>query len=205
MTANKIHDVLRGRSRQKNFGDSSFLQPGDIRFGNNPADQHGHVIHVLGPQQLHQLRAERIVRAGKNREADDVDVFLFRRGGDHLRSLAKARVDHLHAGVTQRASDDLGAAIVAIEARFGDEHANLPFGHGSREYCKFSQGKKRLLGDGNFLVGSKDGAQGITDFAHSRIGFDRIIEMRHEVLRTFGGAHQTIEPPAHLFARTFGA
>ena len=65
------------------------------------------------------------VRAGQNRQADDVGVFLQRRADDLLGRLPQARVDHLHAGVAQRARDHLGAAIVAIEARLRDDDADL--------------------------------------------------------------------------------
>ena len=40
---------------------------------------------------------------------------------DLLRRLAQAGVDHLHAGVAQRAGDDLGAAVVAVEPRLGND------------------------------------------------------------------------------------
>ena len=43
----------------------------------------------------------------------------------------EARVDHLHARVTKRAGDDLGAAVVAVEAGLRDNHAYLPLHMGS--------------------------------------------------------------------------
>ena len=85
-------------------------------------------------QQLHQARAQRVVRAGKNREADDVHVFLHRRRSDHLRRLAQPGVDHFHAGVAQRARDDLCAAVVAVEAGLGNQHAYLFLLHLDTEY-----------------------------------------------------------------------
>ena len=42
-----------------------------------------------------------------------------------LGRLAQAGVDHLHARVAQRARDDLSAAVVAIEARLGDDDSEL--------------------------------------------------------------------------------
>ena len=69
------------------------------------------------------------MRAGKDGEADDVDVFLQRGGGDHFGGLAQAGVDHFHARVAQRARDDFGAAVVAVEAGLGDQHAYLFVGH----------------------------------------------------------------------------
>ncbi|OLB95228.1 MAG: hypothetical protein AUH30_15810 [Candidatus Rokubacteria bacterium 13_1_40CM_68_15] len=63
-------------------------------------------------------------------EPDGVGVFLHR-GGDHLLGcLVEAGVDDLDAGVAQRAGDDLGAAIVAIQPRLRDDDANLALGHG---------------------------------------------------------------------------
>ena len=44
---------------------------------------------------------QRQVRAGKDRQADDVHVFLHRGGCDRLRRQADAVIDHLHAGVAQ--------------------------------------------------------------------------------------------------------
>src|ERR687883_296792 len=43
---------------------------------------------------------------------------------DQLGGLMQAGINHFHAGVAQRRGDDLGAAVVAVEARLGDEHAN---------------------------------------------------------------------------------
>ena len=39
------------------------------------------------------------MRAGKNREPDDVDIFLQGRVHDHLRRLAQAGVDDLHTRI----------------------------------------------------------------------------------------------------------
>ena len=66
----------------------------------------------------------RVVRAGKNRQADDVDVFLHRGGGNHLRGLPQAGINHFHPGIAQRAGNDFGAAVMAIESGLGDQHAN---------------------------------------------------------------------------------
>ena len=79
--------------------------------------------------KVHELRADGVVRAGEDREADDVDVFLDGGGGDHLGRLAQAGVDHFHAGVAQRARDDLGAAVVAVQAGLGNQHSNFFLRH----------------------------------------------------------------------------
>ena len=61
----------------------------------------------------------------------DVGVLLQRRGDDLLGRLAQAGVDHLHAGVAQRARDHLRAAVVAVEARLGDDDSD--FAHQIRQ------------------------------------------------------------------------
>ena len=64
------------------------------------------------------------MRAAQDREADDVDVFLHGGGGDHLGRLVQPGVDDFHAGVAQRGGDDFRAAVVAVEAGFGDKNTN---------------------------------------------------------------------------------
>ena len=64
---------------------------------------------------------------GEDREADGVGVLLDDRLDDLLGRLVQARVDHLHARVAQRPGDDLRAAVVAVEAGLGDDHADLAF------------------------------------------------------------------------------
>ncbi len=76
-------------------------------------------------EQLHQPRRDVIVGAGEDRQADHVGVFLERGRGDHFGRLPEAGIDDLHARVAQRAGDDLGAAIVPVEARFGDDNSEL--------------------------------------------------------------------------------
>ena len=75
-------------------------------------------------QQLAHAREQRHVRAAQDRQADDVDVFLDRGRGDHLRRLVQAGVDDFHARITQRRGDDFRAAVVSVEAGLCNEHAN---------------------------------------------------------------------------------
>src|SRR5262249_18110531 len=73
---NEIDDGLSGSAREKNFSDAGLLERGYIGFGNDTSDQYGDVVHAFFVQELHDLRADGVVRAGQNREANDVDVFL---------------------------------------------------------------------------------------------------------------------------------
>jgi len=126
---NEVDDVLRGGSGEENFSDACFFEVGNIGFGNDAADEDGDVLHAFVVEQGHKLRAEGVVRAGENGEADDVNVLLNGGGGDHFRGLAEAGVDDFHAGVAEGASDDLCTAVVAIKAGFGDENSDFLFWH----------------------------------------------------------------------------
>ena len=59
--------------------DADRLQLRDVDVGNDAADHHQHIVEPLLLQQLHQPRRDVIVRAGQDRQADDVGVFLQRR------------------------------------------------------------------------------------------------------------------------------
>jgi hypothetical protein len=131
----EVDDVLRGSAGEENFGDAGFFQRGDIGFGNDAADEDGDVLHAFVVEQSHELGAERVVRAGKNGEANYVDVFLNGGGGDHFRGLAEAGVDDFHSGVAEGASDDFGAPVVAVEARLGDQNSDFLFWHECRDYA----------------------------------------------------------------------
>ena len=115
---------------RKISADADFLELGNVGFGNNAAEENGDVVHTFFMQQIHQLRADRVVCTGKNREADDVDVLLHGGGGDHLGRLTQSGVDDFHSGVAQCASDYLCAAVVAVETWLGNQYANLFFWHG---------------------------------------------------------------------------
>jgi len=116
----EVDDVLGGGTGEEDFGDAGLLQGGDVGGGDDAADEDGDVGHAFVVEEFHELRADGVVRAGKNGEADDVNVFLDGGGGDHLGRLAQAGVDDLHAGVAEGAGDDFGAAVVSVEAGLGD-------------------------------------------------------------------------------------
>ena len=90
--------------------------------------------------------------AGQDRETHDVDILLDRRSGDLPGRLPEAGVDDLHAGVAERARDDLRAAVVPVEAGLRDENANGPLAHAcdstNEAPCKMSfRGIMPRLGD----------------------------------------------------------
>jgi hypothetical protein len=69
------------------------------------------------------------VGAGEDGQPDDVHVLLLGRVRDHLRGLAQAGVDDLEPLIPQAAGEDLGSAIVAVQARLGNEDADRRVGH----------------------------------------------------------------------------
>src|SRR5467141_1313996 len=97
----EIDDVLGRGAGKEDFSDAGSLKGGNVGLGDDAADEHGDVVHAFFVEELHQLRADGVVRTGEDGEADDVDVFLDSGGGDHLWGLAQAGVDDFHAGVAQ--------------------------------------------------------------------------------------------------------
>src|SRR5712692_9496457 len=134
--ADKFDDFLRGCSGEEHGSDAGLFQSRDVGLGDDAADQHGDLLHPLLAEQLHQLRAEGVVRAGEDREPDDVHIFLRCGRGYHLRGLAQTGVNHFHPGVAQRAGDNLSAAVVAVQPRLGNQHPYLLFRHRTRGYFR---------------------------------------------------------------------
>lgn len=129
MAAHELDNILRGGSGEEDTGDAGFAKGGDVRFGDDAADEDGDVGHALGAEQAHQLGADGVMRSGEDGEADYVYVFLFGCGDDHFGRLAQAGIDDFHAGIAQGASDDFGAAVVAVEARLGNQYADFLLRH----------------------------------------------------------------------------
>ena len=92
--------------------------------GDDPAAGHQDVGAAGVDHELPHAGEERHVGAGEDREADDVHVLLDGGRRDHLGRLMQTGVHHFHAGVAERGGDDLRAAIMAVEAGLGDQHAN---------------------------------------------------------------------------------
>src|SRR5229473_5424474 len=187
----EVDDVLCGSAGKKDFSDAGLFEGGDVGFGDDAADEDGDVGHAFVVEEFHELGADGVVRAGENREADDVDVFLDGGGGDHLRGLAQAGVDDLHAGVTEGAGDNFCAAVVAIQPRLGNQHSDFLFRH--------------RLGDGDFFVDAEDVAEGVADFAERGVGFHGVVEEGHEVVFTLGGGAEGVEAAVDFGLGAIGA
>lgn len=62
----EVHDGLRGSPRKKDLRNAGLLEAGNVGFGDDAAYENGHVGHAFLAEQIHQLRANGVVRAGKN-------------------------------------------------------------------------------------------------------------------------------------------
>ncbi len=76
-------------------------------------------------EQIHDARDDRIVCTRKNRQPDDVNVFLHGGAYDHLRSLTQAGVDDFHASIAQSSRNDLGASVMPVKTRLRDQHTDF--------------------------------------------------------------------------------
>ena len=126
----ELDDIPHRRTRLEDTVHAKGLEARDVGIRDDPANEHEDVIHALFAQERHQTGHDVVVRAGEDREPDHVGILLQRRRRDLLRRLAKARVDHLHAGIAHGARDDLGAAVVAIEARLRDDDSDVRHARG---------------------------------------------------------------------------
>ena len=109
----------------KIFATPDLLELRQVVLGHDAAAEHDDVAGAARLERIDHRREQRHVRARHDRQADRVDRLLHRRRRDHLRRLVEAGVDDLVAGVGERARDDLGATVVAVETGLGDEDAEL--------------------------------------------------------------------------------
>src|SRR5256884_3060097 len=104
-------DFAERRTGAEHDLDAGLLELGNVFLRNDPAARDEDVARLPFLEELHDLREKGHVRPAEARQADRVDVLLDRGLDDVLRTLPQAGVDDLHAGVAQRARDDLGPAV----------------------------------------------------------------------------------------------
>jgi hypothetical protein len=127
--AQELDDLARRRARREDGGHAVRLQLLGVVGRDRPSEHDQHVLGALRSQAVEDLRHERHVGAGEDRDADRVRVLLDRRLDDLLRRLVETGVDDLHPGVPEGSGDDLGAAVVPVQAGLRDHHTDLA-GHG---------------------------------------------------------------------------
>ncbi len=111
--------------RPKSFGVKTAATPSSIsrarRRGDDPADDHGHVVEAVRPHPVEHLGHQLHVRAGQDRQPDAVHVLGHRGGDDLLGRQPDALVDHLEARVAGPHGHLLGTVGVPVQARLADQ------------------------------------------------------------------------------------
>src|ERR1035437_3723435 len=128
--AQEVRDLADGGSGPKDCGNATLLEGGHVVVRNDAAGGHEPVVHAPFPQQGADARHKRHVRARQDGQPDDVDVLLESGRHNHLGRLTQAGVYDFEAFVAKATSQHLGSAIVAVEARLGDEHLERSVSHG---------------------------------------------------------------------------
>ena len=123
-------DHLAGEtSHWEHAVDSQPAEGFNIAVGNGTADQQHHAAvaaifcQPLALQRIDQAGDEPHVRSGQDADANDVHVFLGGGSGNLIGGYAHPQVHDLHASVAEGAGDDLDAAVVAVQTKFGEQNA----------------------------------------------------------------------------------
>src|SRR6266403_661440 len=131
-----VDDLLRGGAGREDPGDAGPGERRHVLVGDDAAAEDQLVAAAPLAQLLDHGGKESQVRAGEDREPDRVHVLLDGRLGHHLGRLVEARVDHLEARVAQRPGDDLGAAVMPVEAGLRHQDAERAvYSHAGSRYC----------------------------------------------------------------------
>ena len=117
----------RGAPGENTFATPACSSAGEVVVGDDPAAEHDHVVEAASPRARPPCAGTasgarpRAPTARPRRRPPAGSPPAIPRG-----CLLETEVDHLEPGVAQRSGDDLHAAVVAVEAGFGDDH---PVGH----------------------------------------------------------------------------
>src|SRR3990170_7454868 len=131
--SDEVDHRLEARSRGEHrrhtqSGQGLDVQPRDVA----PHQDEGPQAELI--QTGHQLACDGQVRSAEDRKPEDIDVLLQGSLDDLLHGLVQAGVDYLKARLAQRQRHDLRAAVVAVEAGLGDQHADR-MGHAFSSTC----------------------------------------------------------------------
>src|SRR4051794_6514659 len=129
MVAHPVDDLGGGGPGREDARDAEALELGQVLVGDDPAAEDHDVVDLALAHELGEPREQRHVGAGEHRQAHGVGVLLDDGLDDLLRRLVQAGVDDLHAGVAQRTGHHLGAPVVPVETRLGDDHPDAVVHH----------------------------------------------------------------------------
>src|SRR6266404_4589481 len=131
-----VDDLLRGGAGREDPGDAGPGEHRHVLVGDDAAAEDQLVAAAPLAELLDHGGKECQVRTGEDREPDRIHVLLDGRFGHHLGRLVEARVDHLEARVAQRPGDDLGAAVMPVEAGLRHQDAERAvYSHAGSRYC----------------------------------------------------------------------
>jgi hypothetical protein len=117
-----LDDLGRGRPRGEDVRDPQPFEFRDVFLRDDPAPEDDDVVDPAVGHEFPEAGEQRHVRPGEHRQPHGIGILLDDGLDDLLRRLVQAGVDDLHAGVAQGARHDLGAAVMPVEARLGDDH-----------------------------------------------------------------------------------
>ena len=107
----------------EDLGHPHLLQHRDVGLGDDPAHDDQDVVPALLLQAVDHPGDQGQVGPGQEGQPDGVGVLLDD-GLDHLvGGLVQPGVDDLEPGVAEGPGDHLGAAVVPVQAGFGDDHS----------------------------------------------------------------------------------
>ena len=98
-------------------------------FRNDTASEDSDVVGVLIPEQLTDAGQQGVMGAGQDREADTVHILLNGGRNNLLRSLVQPGVNDLETCVAEGTGDDLGTAVVTVQARLSNKYPKCSFSH----------------------------------------------------------------------------
>ena len=130
--AHPPHDLLERGSGREDRANPAFVQSFRILFRNDAAPEQDDVIASAVSERFEHRGEECVVCPRHDRKSDRIHVLLDCCNGDHFRCLVEPGVNHLEARISQGSSDYFGAAIVAVESRFGHQNADLRSRHRPR-------------------------------------------------------------------------
>lgn len=120
MLAQEIYYGIQRCSWAEDLRYSLLLERWNVGLRDCASENYENVFGLLLLEEREQARNECVVRSAEDAEADAVYVFLDCGVDDGFGGLAESCVEHFHACVAERVGDDFGAAVVSVEAYFGD-------------------------------------------------------------------------------------
>src|SRR5215203_289822 len=186
----EINDVLHGGTRTEHPRYANRLQRRQVGIRDDAAEHHEHVGEPFFAKEVHQTRADRVVRARQNGQADDIGIFLKRRGDNLFWRLTEACVDHFHARIAQGARDDLGPPVMAVEPGLRDDDSDFLHGNWNLNV---------RLDYRLFVVFAPHVSQRVAHLADRRIRADGVEQRGHRILRSSGDLSEPIERAPHAY------